>query len=151
MLSILIPVLLSLQPTDTTEIYFLSFINSGKISEIEEKTLILEAGTRAGRILSKQGYLVTDSSGFPVHLSINKLETPVKNYPLWTIRDYIVETEICIGSGCYTGTGKKRTYTFRFLPKVKNTEAPFIEKDLYRALEESIEDASKFTHKKSPE
>jgi hypothetical protein len=151
MLNLLAPVLLSLQPIDTTEVYFSNISLDVKVSGVDEKNLISETRKKATKILAKEGYLVTDSSGFSVYLSINKIETPTKNFLLLTRKDYIIETEICIGSGCYIGTGRETTYTFGLLNKVQNPKPLLNEEAFYKALDDSLRETSKFDHKKNPD
>lgn len=151
MLNLLVPVLLSLHPMDTTEIYFSDVSLNVEVSGLDENHLISETRKKATKILAREGYLVTDSSGFSVYLSINKIETLTRNFLLWTRKDYIVETEICIGSGCYIGTGRETIYTFGSLGRAQNPKSLLGEEAFYKALDDSLEETSKFNHKKSPE
>jgi hypothetical protein len=69
----------------------------------------------------------------------------------WLRKDYIVETEICIGSGCFTGSSMRRTFIFAALLDVQNNEVPLNRKAFSKALQSSLKDAATLKHKKSPE
>jgi hypothetical protein len=69
----------------------------------------------------------------------------------WLRKDYIVETEICMGSGCFTGSSMRRTFIFAALLDVQNNEVPLNRKAFSKALQSSLKDAATFKHKKSSE
>jgi len=154
MLNILLPVLFALQPADTTKIYIDNVSNGTKIERIDGRDLTFGVKEEVEEILNDEGYFITDSTGFGVQVSITKLESPQQILNImglkWIRKDYIVETEICIGSGCYIGQGIRRTYIFAALLEVENSEVPLNRKSFSKALQESLKDASKFNHKKSP-
>lgn len=154
MLNILLPVLFALQPADTTKIHVASVSNATKIEKIDGRDLTFGVKEEVEEILSNEGYFITDSLGLAVQVSINKLESPQQILNIvglkWLRKDYIVETEICIGSGCFTGYGKRRTYIFAALLDVENNEVPLNRKAFSKSLQSSLKDASAFKHKKSP-
>ena len=155
MLNILLPVLFALQPADTTKIYIGSVSNGTTTQKIDGRDLTFGVKEEVEEILSNEGYFITDSVGFAVQVSVTKLESPQQILNIfglkWLRKDYIVETEICIGTGCYIGIGKRRTYIFAALLDVENNEVPLNRKAFSKALQSSLKAASKFEHKKNPD
>ena len=102
-------------------------------------------------ILVKQGYTLNDSTGMVVDVSIDSITSPHQVLNIigikWLKKDYIVKTSICIGSGCFTGTGKRTAYVFAAFLDVENNEVPLNKKSFSKALQSSLEDASKFETK----
>jgi hypothetical protein len=155
MLNILIPMMLAIQPADTTKIYIGNVSNSTKIEKIDGRDLTFGVKEEVEEILNNQGYFITDSTGFAVQVSITKLESPQQILNIvglkWLRKDYIVETEICMGSGCFTGSSMRRTFIFAALLDVQNNEVPLNRKSFSKALQSSLKDAATLKHKKSPE
>lgn len=155
MLNILIPMLMSFQPADTTKIYVEPVFNGTKIEKIDGRDLTFGVKEEVEEILNNEGYFITDSTGFAVQVSITKLESPQQILNIvglkWLRKDYIVETEICIGSGCFTGSSMRRTFIFAALLDVQNNEVPLNRKSFSKALQSSLKDAATFKHKKSSE
>ena len=155
MLNILIPMMLAFQPADTTKIHVDPVFNSTKIEKIDGRDLTFGVKEEVEEILSNEGYFITDSTGFAVQVSITKLESPQQILNIvglkWLRKDYIVETEICIGSGCFTGSSMRRTFIFAALLDVQNNEVPLNRKSFSKALQSSLKDAATFKHKKSSE
>lgn len=155
MLNILIPLMLAVQPADTTKIYIDNVSNGTKIEKIDGRDLTFGVKEEVEEILNNEGYFITDSTGFAVQVSINKLESPQQILNIvglkWLRKDYIVETEICIGSGCFIGSSMRRTYIFAALLDVENNEVPLNRKAFSKALQSSLKDAATFKHKKSSE
>ena len=147
--------MLALQPADTTKIYVEPVFNNTKIEKIDGRDLTFGVKEEVEEILSNEGYFITDSTGFVVQVSITKLESPQQILNIaglkWLRKDYIVETEICIGSGCFTGSSMRRTFIFAALLDVQNNEVPLNRKAFSKALQSSLKDASTFKHKKSSE
>jgi hypothetical protein len=154
MLNILIPMMLAIQPADTTKIYIGNVSNSTKIEKIDGRDLTFGVKEEVEEILNNQGYFITDSTGFAVQVSITKLESPQQVLNIvglkWLRKDYIVETEICMGSGCFTGSSMRRTFIFAALLDVQNNEVPLNRKSFSKALQSSLKDAATLKHKKSP-
>ena len=154
MLNILIPMMLALQPADTTKIYIGEVFNTTKIEKIDGRDLTFGVKPEVEEILSNKGYFITDSTGFAVQVSVTKLESPQQILNIvglkWLRKDYIVETEICMGSGCFTGSSMRRTFIFAALLDVQNNEVPLNRKSFSKALQSSLKDAATFKHKKSP-
>jgi hypothetical protein len=155
MLNILIPMMLAIQPADTTKIYIGNVSNSTKIEKIDGRDLTFGVKEEVEEILNNQGYFITDSTGFAVQVSITKLESPQQILNIvglkWLRKDYIVETEICMGSGCFTGSSMRRTFIFAALLDVQNNEVPLNRKSFSKALQSSLKDAATLKHKKSSE
>lgn len=154
MLNLLIPMMLAIQPADTTKIYIGNVSNSTKIEKIDGRDLTFGVKEEVEEILNNQGYFITDSTGFSVQVSITKLESPQQILNIvglkWLRKDYIVETEICMGSGCFTGSSMRRTFIFAALLDVQNNEVPLNRKSFSKALQSSLKDAATLKHKKSP-
>ena len=154
MLNLLIPMMLAIQPADTTKIYIGSVSNSTKIEKIDGRDLTFGVKEEVEEILNNQGYFITDSTGSAVQVSVTKLESPQQILNIvglkWLRKDYIVETEICIGSGCFTGSSMRRTFIFAALLDVENNEVPLNRKSFSKALQSSLKDAATLKHKKSP-
>jgi hypothetical protein len=146
--------MLAIQPADTTKIYIDNVSNSTKIEKIDGRDLTFGVKEEVEEILSNQGYFITDSTGFAVQVSVTKLESPQQILNIvglkWLRKDYIVETEICMGSGCFTGSSMRRTFIFASLLDVENNEVPLNRKSFSKALQSSLKDAATLKHKKSP-
>jgi hypothetical protein len=146
--------MLALQPADTTKIYIGNVSNSTKIEKIDGRDLTFGVKEEVEEILNNEGYFITDSTGFAVQVSITKLESPQQILNIvglkWLRKDYIVETEICMGSGCFTGSSMRRTFIFAALLDVQNNEVPLNRKSFSKALQSSLKDAATLKHKKSP-
>ena len=146
--------MLAIQPADTTKIYIGNVSNSTKIEKIDGRDLTFGVKEEVEEILNNQGYFITDSTGFSVQVSITKLESPQQILNIvglkWLRKDYIVETEICMGSGCFTGSSMRRTFIFAALLDVENNEVPLNRKSFSKALQSSLKDAATLKHKKSP-
>ena len=155
MLNLLIPMMLAIQPADTTKIYIGNVSNSTKIEKIDGRDLTFGVKEEVEEILNNQGYFITDSTGFAVQVSITKLESPQQILNIvglkWLRKDYVVETEICMGSGCFTGSSMRRTFIFAALLDVQNNEVPLNRKSFSKALQSSLKDAATLKHKKSSE
>jgi len=154
MLNLLIPMMLAIQPADTSKIYIDNVSNSTRIEKIDGRDLTFGVKEEVEEILSNQGYFITDSTGFAVQVSVTKLESPQQILNIvglkWLRKDYIVETEICMGSGCFTGSSMRRTFIFAALLDVENNEVPLNRKSFSKALQSSLKDAATLKHKKSP-
>lgn len=146
--------MLAIQPADTTKIYIDNVSNSTKIEKIDGRDLTFGVKEEVEEILNNQGYFITDSTGFAVQVSITKLESPQQILNIvglkWLRKDYVVETEICMGSGCFTGSSMRRTFIFAALLDVQNNEVPLNRKSFSKALQSSLKDAATLKHKKSP-
>ena len=146
--------MLAIQPADTTKIYIGNVSNSTKIEKIDGRDLTFGVKEEVEEILNNQGYFITDSTGFAVQVSITKLESPQQILNIvglkWLRKDYIVETEICMGSGCFIGSSMRRTFIFAALLDVQNNEVPLNRKSFSKALQSSLKDAATLKHKKSP-
>ena len=147
MLNILLPALLVFQSADTTKIHVGSVSNNTKTEKIDGRNLTFGVKEEVEEILSSEGYFITDSAGLAVQVSINKLESPQQIINIvgmkWLRKDYIIEVEICIGSGCFKGIGKRRTYVFAALLDVENNEVPLNRKAFSKALQSALKESAK--------
>ena len=153
MLNILLPLIFAVQTPDSlkTQVHIHDVGNGTSIEKIEGRSVTFGVKEEVEEILSNEGYWITDSTGFDVYVTITKIETPQQIINLmglkWLRKDYIVETQICIGSGCFIGSGKRRTFIFAALLDIENNEVPLNRKSFSKALQESLEQASKFETK----
>jgi hypothetical protein len=147
MLNILLPLLLVAQSADTNKIHVGNVHNSTKIEKIDGRDITFGVKEEVEEILSNDGYFITDSTGLAVQVSINKLESPQQIINIvgmkWLRKDYVVEVEICIGSGCFKGIGKRRTYVFAALLDVENNEVPLNRKAFSKALQSALKESAK--------
>ena len=65
----------------------------------------------------------------------------------WLRKDYVVETSICIGSGCFKGKSERKTFIFAAFLDVENNEVPLNRKSFSKALEASLRETAKFKNK----
>jgi hypothetical protein len=147
MLNILLPLLFVAQSADTNKIHVGKAYNSTKIEKIDGRDLTFGVKEEVEEILSSDGYFITDSTGLAVQVSVTKLESPQQIINIvgmkWLRKDYIVEVEICIGSGCFKGIGKRRTYVFAALLDVENNEVPLNRKAFSKALQSALKESAK--------
>ena len=147
MLNILLPLLFVAQSADTNKIHVGNVSNSTKIEKIDGRDITFGVKEEVEEILSNDGYYITDSTGLAVQVSINKLESPQQIINIvgmkWLRKDYIIEVEICIGSGCFKGIGKRRTYVFAALLDVENSEVPLNRKAFSKALQSALKESAK--------
>jgi hypothetical protein len=61
----------------------------------------------------------------------------------WLKKDYIVETSLCIGSGCFKAVGERKTFVFAMFLNVENNEVPLNRKAFSKALQESLTKTTK--------
>lgn len=139
----LIPVLLFSQ-----EITIEHVNNYTSIKTIGGRDITFGVKETVEEILVKQGYTLNDSTGMVVQVSIDSITSPHQVLNIigmkWLKKDYIVQTSICIGTGCFTGTGKRTAYVFAAFLDVENNEVPLNKKSFSKALQSSLEDASQF-------
>lgn len=139
----LIPVLLFSQ-----EITIEHVNNYTSIKTIGGRDITFGVKETVEEILVKQGYTLNDLTGMVVQVSIDSITSPHQVLNIigmkWLKKDYIVQTSICIGTGCFTGTGKRTAYVFAAFLDVENNEVPLNKKSFSKALQSSLEDASQF-------
>lgn len=149
MLNVLLPILFALTPTDPIKVHV--YDNEQKI---ESRSVTFGVKETVEEILSNQGYTpVADTAeGMDVWVGVDSIYSPQQIINIfgmkWLRKDYVVETSICIGSGCFKGKGMRRTYIFAAFLDVENNEVPLNRKSFSKALEASLRETAKFENKK---
>ena len=150
MLNVLLPILLTLTPNDPVRVHV---DNYSSIKEIDGRDIMFGVKETIEEILSSEGYNpVSDTSeGMDVWVGIDSIYSPQQMLNIvglkWLRKDYIVETSICIGEGCYEGVGERRTFVFAAFLDVENNEVPLNRKAFSKALEASLRETAKFENK----
>ena len=146
MLNILVPVLLLLSPADTTKVN-VHVNNVQHIQVIGGRDVTFGVKETVEELLIEKGYTPNDSLGFPVQVTIDSIYSPQEILNImgiqWLRKDYIVETTVCIGSGCFKGKGERRTFIFAMFLNVENGEVPLNRKAFSKALQESLTKTTK--------
>lgn len=149
MLNVLLPILFALTPNDPIKVHV--YDNEQKI---ESRSVTFGVKETVEEILSNQGYTPVDDTavGMDVWVSIDSIYSPQQIINIfglkWLRKDYVVETSICIGSGCFKGKGMRRTYIFAAFLDVENNEVPLNRKSFSKALEASLRETAKFENNK---
>jgi len=146
MLNILAPILLALQPSPTFVKVHVN--NHTQIQKIDGRDPLFGVKETVEELLIEKGYTPIDSGeGFDVQVSIDSIYSPQQLLNIvglqWLRKDYIVETTICIGSGCFKGKGERRTFIFAMFLNVENGEVPLNKKAFSKALQEALNKTTK--------
>lgn len=141
MLSAIVSVLFALQPSPTFVKVHVN--NSTQIQKIDGRDPLFGVKETVEELLIEKGYTPQDSGeGFDVQVSIDSIYSPQELLNImgiqWLKKDYIVETTICIGSGCFKGVGERKTFVFAMFLNVENNEVPLNRKAFSKALQESL-------------
>ena len=146
MLNFLLPILLTINPTDTTKVN-VHVNNVQHIQKIGDRDVTFGVKETVEELLIEKGYTPNDSLGFPVQVTIDSIYSPQELLNImgiqWLRKDYIVETTVCIGSGCFKGKGERRTFIFAMFLNVENGEVPLNRKAFSKALQESLTKTTK--------
>ena len=146
MLNILVPILLFLSPSDSTKVN-VSVNNAQHIQVVGDRDVTFGVKETVEELLIEKGYTPNDSLGFPVQVTIDSIYSPQELLNIigiqWLRKDYIVETTICIGSGCFKGKGERRTFIFAMFLNVENGEVPLNKKAFSKALQEALNKTTK--------
>ena len=146
MLNILAPILLLLSPADTTKVN-VHVNNVQHIQVIGGRDVTFGVKETVEELLIEKGYIPNDSLGFPVQVTIDSIYSPQELLNImgiqWLRKDYIVETTVCIGSGCFKSKGERRTFIFAMFLNVENGEVPLNKKAFSKALQESLTKTTK--------
>ena len=146
MLNILVPILLFLSPSDSTKVN-VSVNNAQHIQIVGGRDVTFGVKETVEELLIEKGYTPNDSLGFPVQVTIDSIYSPQELLNIigiqWLRKDYIVETTICIGSGCFKGKGERRTFIFAMFLNVENGEVPLNKKAFSKALQEALNKTTK--------
>jgi hypothetical protein len=151
MLNFILPLLLTINPTDITKVK-VQVTNTQHIQTIGGRDVTFGVKETVEELLIDKGYTPTDSStAFDVQVSIDSIYSPQQILNImgvkWLRKDYIVETSICIGSGCFKGKGERRTFIFAMFLEVEGNEIPLNRKAFSKALESSLKETVKFKTK----
>jgi hypothetical protein len=149
MLNVLLPILFTLNPGDPIKVHV-----SENDTKIESRSVNFGVKETVEELLSNKGYTPVDDTavGMDVWVSVDTFYSPQQILNIfgmkWLRKDYVVETSICIGSGCFSGKGERRTYVFAMFLDVENNEVPLNRKAFSKALEASLRENVKFENKK---
>jgi hypothetical protein len=147
MLNILAPILLALTPVNPTLVK-VNVSNTQHIQTIGGRDITFGVKETVEELLIDKGYTPTDSGvAFDVQVSIDSIYSPQQMLNImglqWLRKDYIVETTICIGSGCFKDKGERRTFIFAMFLNVENGEVPLNKKAFSKSLQEALKNTTK--------
>jgi len=146
MLNFLLPILLTINPTDTTKVN-VNITNVQHIQTIGGRDVTFGVKETVEELLIEKGYTPNDSLGMPVQVSIDSIYSPQQIVNImglqWLKKDYFVETSICIGEGCIKSVGVRKTFIFAAFLNVENNEVPLNRKAFSKALQESLTKTTK--------
>jgi hypothetical protein len=142
MLNIFAPILLALAPVNPTLVK-VNVTNAQHIQIVGGRDVTFGVKETVEELLIDKGYTPTDSGvAFDVQVSIDSIYSPQQMLNImglqWLRKDYIVETTICIGSGCFNGKGERRTFIFAMFLNVENGEVPLNKKAFSKSLQEAL-------------
>jgi hypothetical protein len=148
MLNILAPILFALVPQKDTNAVKIHTHNYTHIQKIGDRDPLFGVKENVEELLIEKGYTPIDSGdGLDVHVSIDSIYSPQELINIvglqWLRKDYIVETTICIGSGCFKGRGERKTFIFAMFLNVENNEIPLNRKAFSKALQEALTKTTK--------
>ena len=140
-------------PKDTTFVK-VHVDNATSIKKIESRDVLFGVKETAEELFADQGYSPVDSTtafAFDAWVTIDSIYSPQQILNIagikWLRKDYIVETSICIGSGCYKAKGQRKTFIFAMFLDVENNEVPLNRKAFSKALQASLRENMKFKNK----
>ena len=147
MLNILAPILLALTPVEPTLVK-VNVTNAQHIQTIGGRDVTFGVKENVEELLIEKGYTTVDSGiAFDVQVSIDSIYSPQQLLNImgiqWLRKDYIVETTVCIGSGCFKGKGERRTFIFAMFLNVENGEVPLNKKAFSKSLQEALKNTTK--------
>lgn len=147
MLNILTPILLALTPVEPTLVK-VNVTNNQHIQTIGGRDVTFGVKENVEELLIEKGYTPVDSGVvFDVQVSIDSIYSPQQLLNImgiqWLRKDYIVETTICLGSGCFNGKGERRTFIFAMFLNVENGEVPLNKKAFSKSLQEALKNTIK--------
>ena len=122
--------------------------NYSTIKKVEDRDVTFGVKENVEELLIEKGYTTVDSGvAFDVQVSIDSIYSPQQLLNImgiqWLRKDYIVETTICIGSGCFKDKGERRTFIFAMFLNVENGEVPLNRKVFSKALQEALKNTTK--------
>ena len=141
MLNFLLPILLTINPIDTTKVS-VNVTNIQNIQTIGGRDVTFGVKETVEELLIEKGYTPNDSLGMPVQVSIDSIYSPQQIVNImglqWLKKDYLVQTTICIGNSCFKSVGVRKTFIFAAFLNVENNEVPLNRKAFSKALQESL-------------
>jgi hypothetical protein len=148
MLSIIAPILLALAPGKDSTFVKVNVVNAQRIGTIGGRNVTFGVKEEVEELLINKGYTPVDSGvAFDVQVSIDSIYSPQEILNImgiqWLKKDYIVETSLCIGSGCFKAVGERKTFVFAMFLNVENNEVPLNRKAFSKALQESLTKTTK--------
>ena len=148
MLSIIAPILLALAPGKDSTFVKVNVVNTQCIETIGGRNVTFGVKEEVEELLINKGYTPVDSGvAFDVQVSIDSIYSPQEILNImgiqWLKKDYIVETSLCIGSGCFKAVGERKTFVFAMFLNVENNEVPLNRKAFSKALQESLTKTTK--------
>jgi len=148
MLSIIAPILFALAPGKDSTFVKVNVVNAQRIETIGGRNVTFGIKEEVEELLINKGYTPVDSGvAFDVQVSIDSIYSPQEILNImgvqWLKKDYIVETSICIGSGCFKAVGERKTFVFAMFLNVENNEVPLNRKAFSKALQESLTKTTK--------
>ena len=146
MLSIIAPILLALAPGKDSTFVKVNVVNAQRIETIGGRNVTFGVKEEVEELLINKGYTPVDS-GVAFEVSIDSIYSPQEILNImgvqWLKKDYIVETSLCIGSGCFKAVGERKTFVFAMFLNVENNEVPLNRKAFSKALQESLTKTTK--------
>lgn len=148
MLSTLASILFALAPTKDSTFVKVNVVNAQRIETVGGRNVTFGVKEEVEELLINKGYTPVDSGvAFDVQVSIDSIYSPQEILNImgiqWLKKDYIVETSICIGSGCFKAVGERKTFVFAMFLNVENNEVPLNRKAFSKALQESLTKTTK--------
>ena len=148
MLSIIAPILLALAPGKDSTFVKVNVVNAQRIETIGGRNVTFGVKEEVEELLINKGYTPVDSGiAFDVQVSVDSIYSPQEILNImgiqWLKKDYIVETSLCIGSGCFKAVGERKTFVFAMFLNVENNEVPLNRKAFSKALQESLTKTTK--------
>ncbi len=142
MLNFILPLLLTINPTDTTKVN-VQVTNVQHIKTIGGRDVAFGVKETVEELLIEKGYTPVDSGvAFITQVSIDSIYSPQQIVNImglqWLKKDYFVETTICIGNSCFKSVGVRKTFIFAAFLNVENNEVPLNRKAFSKALQESL-------------
>ena len=141
MLNFLLPILLTINPTDTTKVS-VNVTNVQQIQTIGGRDVTFGVKETVEELLIEKGYTPDDSFGMVIQVSIDSISSPQQIVNImglqWLKKDYLVQTTICIGNSCFKSVGVRKTFIFAAFLNVENNEVPLNRKAFSKALQESL-------------
>ena len=148
MLSTLASILFALAPIKDTTFVKVHVNNNQHIETIGGRNVTFGVKEEVEELLINKGHTPVDSgAAFDVQVSIDSIYSPQELLNImgiqWLKKEYIVETTVCIGSGCFKGVGERKTFVFAMLLNVENNEVPLNRKAFSKALQEALKNTTK--------